>query len=319
MSKIQSKRRIFFNLQVDCEASQRSIDNVELGKRAVEGIHEVLADASRLAYKATYVVIPKDLQAYGEVYRMLEQKGHEIGLHLHPKEDGWEEFLGIYGYEEQKEIIDYGKIIYEDTLGHSPTCFTPGYFSANDYTFPILEELGFTHGSVSLPTRDLPQCACIWGSSPLYAHYPHRFNRSLQGNVNFVNIPITCDTASRMWGGATPLDLRVELVDAKNHYYTIEKSIKHQLKLAEEQEKDHVCYIKALTHNIFDYSDKKNFRRQTLASILDIVQDLADRYDLELVPATTRDIAEVFRSTHALPEKSTELELDQRGRKGWSK
>ena len=317
MSEKQAKRRLYFNLQVDCEASQSSIDDVALGRRAVQGIHDVLTAPNHKRFKATYVVIPKDLQLYGETYRMLENEGHEIGLHLHPKEDGWEEFLGIYGYEEQMEIFGYGKKIFEDIMGYSPVCFTPGYFSANDHTFPVLEEQGFTHGSVSLPTRDLPNCACVWGNSPKYAHYPHRYNRCLPGNVNFVNIPITCDTASRMWGGDTPLDLRVELVDAKNHYYTIEKAIKQQLKLITEQDPEHICYIKALTHNIFDYNDRNNFRRKTLEIMLDMVQEFADQHSLELIPATTQDIAEAFKVTHALPPEAAALALDQRGRKGW--
>lgn len=100
-------------------------------------------------------------------------------------------------------------------MGYRPKHFTPGYASANDYTFPALEALGFTHGLVSMPTRNLPQCACVWGNSPMDAHYPHRYNRCLVGDVNFVDIPHTIDWESRMWGGAHPQDLRIELVDAK--------------------------------------------------------------------------------------------------------
>ena len=47
----------------------------------------------------------------------------------------------------------------------------------------------------------------------------------LSGGLDFVVIPQTIDPDSRMWGGKTPLDLRVELVDAKNHWYTIHKAV----------------------------------------------------------------------------------------------
>ncbi len=41
-------------------------------------------------------------------------------------------------------------------MGYRPKHFTPGYASANDYTFPALEALGFTHGLVSMPTQTFP-------------------------------------------------------------------------------------------------------------------------------------------------------------------
>lgn len=319
---------LYFNLQVDCESTQSSINNRELGENAVNGISDILLNAD---CRATYVVIPKDLKGNAGLYRNLANEGHEIGLHIHPKEEGWSEFLGIYGSKEQGEIINYGKMVFEDVMGFLPRAFTPGYFSANDYTFPILEELGFTCGSVSAPARDLPQCACVWGKSPRYVHYPHRFNRCLEGNVDFVDVPVTCDTESRMWGGYIPLELRVELVDAKNHYYTIEKAINHQLTLitsetgrdgepySSEKVAAPILYIKALTHNIFDYSNPDNFRRQTLENMVDMTKELAEKHKLTFTPATTGEIAEAFRKQYPLPEGPPSLELDQRGRKGWSK
>lgn len=47
--------------------------------------------------------------------------------------------------------------------------------------------------------------------------------------MNFVDLPPTVDPDSRMWGGAQPLNLRVELVDAKNHWYTIDKAVRRQI------------------------------------------------------------------------------------------
>src|SRR5512143_720948 len=136
-----------FNFQVDCEATQRTINNPALGERAVRGLSEILGQAG---LKATFVVIPLDLKAHAALYRELEAEGHEIGLHTHPAEQGYEEFLGVYGFEDQKRIIGEGAAVFSDALGHMPLAFTPGYCSANDYTFPVLEALGFRHGTVSL-------------------------------------------------------------------------------------------------------------------------------------------------------------------------
>ena len=199
-------------------------------------------------------------------------------------------------------------------FGRRPECFTPGYFSANDHTFPALEAVGLKHGAVSCPTRNLPQCACVWGDSPLEARYPHRHNRSLKGDVDFVDVPPTVDTASRMWGGAHPQDLRIELVDAKNHWYTIHKNVQRQVEAGDAIPAKH---LKALTHNIFDYSDARDFRRETLLGVLAAVRQICEQSECELVPATTADIAARYRESVPLPGGGERLALDVRGRDGW--
>jgi peptidoglycan/xylan/chitin deacetylase (PgdA/CDA1 family) len=300
--------RILFNIQVDCEATQRTIQNPQLGERAVRGIADVLAHTDT---KATFAVIPTDLQAHATLYRELRSQGHEVGLHMHPAEQGYEEFLGLYGWKQQKEIIGSAAWQFAEVMGYRPLSFTPGYFSANDHTFPVLEELEFSHGSVSLPTRDLPQCACVWGSSPLDGHYAHRYNRCLSGDVNFVEIPPTVDPASRLWGGAHPQDLRVELVDAKNHWYTVNKNVERQLRAGMTVP---VKYIKALTHNVFEYGEVSNFRRETLLGIIRSVQDICLQQGAEFIPATTGEIAEQYRRIVPLPTQEAHFSLDTRGR-----
>jgi peptidoglycan/xylan/chitin deacetylase (PgdA/CDA1 family) len=300
-----------FSLQVDCESTQRTINNPGLGERAIRGLAEIL---DREGLKATFVVIPPDLKAHAALYRELEAQGHEVGLHTHPAEQGYEEFLGVYGFEDQKRIIGEGVAVCADVLGHPPLVFCPGYCSANDYTFPVLEALGFKHGTVSLPTRNLPQCACVWGNSPQDAHYAHRYNRCLAGDMDFVDVPPTVDAESRMWGGAHPQDLRIELVDAKNHWYTIYKSVKRQTAAGEALA---VKYIKATTHNIFDYSDPRDFRRETLLGVIAAARQICAQEGATLVPATTADIAAAYRARVPRPAGGAKLDLDVRGRAGW--
>ena len=300
--------RILFNIQVDCESTQRSIGDPALGERAIRGLGDIFAETGM---KATFVVIPPDLKVHAGIYRELDARGHEIGLHVHPAEQGYEEFMGVYGLNEQVGILQEGVDTFVECMGKKPEAFTPGYFSANDHTYPALEALGFKHGTVSMPTRNLPQCACVWGSSPLDVHYPHRYNRSLSGNVDFVDVPPTVDVESRMWGGAHPQDLRIELVDAKNHWYTIHKNVK---RLVEAGDGVPVKHLKALTHNIFDYSNAHDFRRETLFGVIAAVRDICEQQACELVPVTVADIASEYRSSVPLPEGGDSLELDTRGR-----
>ena len=303
---------IFFNVQIDCESTQRTINDPALGERSIRGLEDIFSETG---VRGTFVVIPSDMRVHAVAYRELEAQGHEVGLHVHPAEQGYEEFLGVYGFEEQVAILKEGVDLFADAMGRPPAVFTPGYFSANDHTFPALEALGFTHGTVSMPTRNLPQCACVWGGSPLDIHYPHRYNRSLAGDVDFVDIPPTVDVESRMWGGAHPQDLRIELVDAKNHWYTIHKNVKRQVEAGSEVP---VKYLKALTHNIFDYSDARDFRRETMLGVVSSVREICERQGCAFVPATAAEIARTYRTRVSLPERGNRLHLDVSGRAAWT-
>ena len=300
--------QMLFTLQVDCEATAASVGDAALGERAVSGLAELLAETGM---KATFAVIPSDLSTSAGMYRDLASQGHEVGLHSHPAEEGYEEFLGVYGHDQQREIIRSAADKFADVMGSRPLFFTPGYYSANDYTYEVLEELGFQHGTVSCPTRDLPQCACVWGRAPMDAHYPHRYNRCLSGEVNFVEIPPTIDPDSRLWGGAHPQDLRVELVDGKNHWYTICKSVERQISAGPSIP---VKYLKATTHNIFAYDDRSNFRRQTLTAIIRAAREICASRDSGVVPATSAGIAERYRELVPRPQRTAPLRLDTRGR-----
>lgn len=299
---------MYFTLQVDCEATQQSIRDPKLGERAIRGLGHICAETG---IKASFQVIPPDIKKHFRIYRQLEAEGHEIGLHVHPTEQGYQEFLGVYGFDEQVKIVREAMDVFAQQMGRAPRGFTPGYGSANDHTFPALESLGLRHGLVSFPTRNLPQCACVWGNSPQDLHYPHRYNRCLCGNVDFVDVPPTIDPDSRMWGGAHPQDLRVELVDAKNHWYTIHKSVLRQLSAGE---KVPVKYVKAVTHNTFDYSDKRNFRRETLLGIIAAAKKICVEQGCRMAAATSEELAAEYRRKTPLPKGGQTLQLDTRGR-----
>lgn len=278
---------LFLNLFVDCESTQPEIDDPDLGARSVLGVAEMLEAHGMLG---TFHVIPGDAEASPAVYQELRERRHEIGLHVHPSTFGYGRFLGAFGPQEQFTILTQAVDAFRSALGFDPQTFCPGYVSTNDYTYGILESLGFRHVVCSLPTRVLPECASIHAGAPLDIHYANRFNRVLSGDMDLVEIPVTVDPESRMWGGKHPQDLRVELVDAKNHWYTMMKAVDRQVK-------DHmpVKVLRAITHNIFDYSDPSEFRRQTLEGILDHAVNIAQSNGLELRGVTSDIIAEEFR------------------------
>ena len=301
------ERDFYLAFKIDCEATQPAINDAALGERALKGFSEIL---EREGLKGTFYCIPSELQAHGTIFRDLENRGHEMGLHIHPKDQGYEEFLGIYGPDMQEEIISEAADIFAQVMGRPPVAFCSGYGSGNDHTYPILEKLGFRHGAVGIPTRVLPECCSVWAGMPLDCFYPHRHFRTLPGDVDFVQVSNTIDPDSRMWGGKHPQDLRVELVDAKNHWYTIHKAVQRQLR-----DVPAVPYISMVTHNTFEYSDPHDFRRETMEKMIAHAKRIFEDTGVEWKPGTVADIAACYRERCPLEEiDQTAPELDTRGR-----
>ncbi|MBN1290204.1 MAG: polysaccharide deacetylase family protein [Candidatus Latescibacteria bacterium] len=304
-----SKTKFWINWSIDCEATQHSVNDAGLGLKGARGYADIL-DANGM--KGTFFIIPKDAESNPDFYRSLTGRGHETGLHLHPGDEGYFEFAGVMGPEEQHELVSVAKDRWSQAMGFEPVCFCMGYASANDYTYGVLEDLGFRHGQVGLPGRRLPETASVWEGEPLYIHYTNRYNRLLPGDMDFVDVPHTVDIESYMWGGKHPQDLRVELVDAKNHWYTAYKSVMRQ----KDDETIPVKVIRGVTHNTFDYTDPDNFRRQTLLGMIDGIKNILEDADCECIPATVGTIVEKFRETVPKIDAKKLLKLDRRGYQG---
>lgn len=295
---------LLFNVFIDCEATQPAVDDVSLGERSARGFADVL-EAHEL--RGTFHVIPTDLEASSKLYRDLESRGHEVGLHVHPILDGLGEFFGVNSGETQHALLERLCVRFAQVMGHPPTTWCPGYVSTNDATYRAAFDAGFRHGCTSLPGRALPECASVHMGAPLDPHYAHEHNRLLPGQMDYVELPPTVDPDSRMWGGKHPQDLRVELVDAKNHWYTIKKSVERQVR-----DNTPLRYLRAFTHNTFDYTDPRDFRRQTLEGIIARVHRAAEEHELTLRGATAEQMAAAYRS--AVPRHAKrELVLDRSG------
>ena len=293
--------------RADCEASQHAIKDAALGERSTRGLAEIAASEG---LRVTLLVIPTDLEASPGLYRELDRAGQEIGLHVHPADQGYEEFLGVYGPEEQKKIVGEAADRFAQVMGRKPGSVCIGYGSANDHTYPVFVELGFRHGHISIPGRILPECASVWAGAPLDMHYAHPHNRLLPGWLDFVEVPQTLDPDSRMWGGKHPQDLRVELVDAKNHWYTIAKSVDRQIR-----DNTPVKYIHIVTHNIFEFGREGDFRRETLIQMIRHVKRIVADKGGVLKGGTMAEVAREYRDRSPLARaRELKLALDTRGR-----
>ena len=296
---------LYFTNQIDCESTQPAIGDDALGERGCRGFADVLETHD---LKGTFYCIPSEAEVNARTYLALQAGCHEVGLHLHPADLGYEEFLGVYGPDEQRQIIGRSAEQFAAALGFTLQSLCVGYGSANDYTHQVLVELGFTHGMTQIPGRLLPECASVAAGASLDPHYAHPWNRVLTGGLDFVEILPTTDPDSRMWGGKHPQDLRVELVDAKNHYYTIAKAVARQL-----EEDAPLKVISLFTHNTFEYGDPRDFRRQTLVEMIAHTRRVAEQHGLTLQGVTHAELAAAYRAAVPLAGSGTKLSLDRRG------
>ena len=273
LGNMESKE-LLITFTMDCEqvgAHQGGPETWALGERAITGFCEALL-ARGLG--ATLFVVPEVAHRCHSTLVDLRAAGVEVGLHYHPQDHGQPDFLGAFTSEEQLQMLDEATRAWSDALGDAPQVFRPGNFSANDATFPSLSSLGYLAGSVSCPLRNFPEVRANWTGAPLDAHFAHRANRLLPGELDFLEAPLTVDWESVLWGGRTPLELRLEMVDARAHGFTIRKVVQRQLEQA------HAPHLVPMTHNVFDYSDPGEFRRQVLEGVLDEVERAAAQFHL---------------------------------------
>jgi len=263
---------------MDCESCRPEIDDVALGRRAMRGYADLL---EREGWRGTFFVVPEQLPLMTDLLEELIAGGHEIGLHFHLETAGYPSpYLGVYSFEEQLEIIGKAKETYRRALGREPGSLRPGFCSANDATFPAAHRLGFRQTSVSMPGRKMPRVAANWAGAPLFAHYAHPHNRFLEGGLDLVEIPPSVDWETMIWGGIHP----------QNHGFLIRKVMKRQC--------DENLPLKALvpiTHDIFDYSDPRNFRCETMQGVIAEIKRYGQELGLKLVGSTLAEAAAAFR------------------------
>ncbi|MCD6309031.1 MAG: polysaccharide deacetylase family protein, partial [Candidatus Latescibacteria bacterium] len=161
-----------------CEATQHSVRDPVLGERGARGFSEIL---DRYGIKGTFLVIAGDIESRPSLYRELHGEGHELGIHVHPADEGYHEFAGVMGPDEQRGMFIEANDRWAQVMGFEPETLAIGYGSANDYTYQALEEAGFDHGNISLVGRRLPECACVWEGAPLNIHSANGYTRLFHG------------------------------------------------------------------------------------------------------------------------------------------
>lgn len=267
----------------------------EQSERFIRGYDAI---AARHGFPVSYFLHPEVAEAHAPLFFELERSGACIdGLHLHPwkfDEQRYRAHFGGLTQSEQRDILREASALYEKHMGRRPRYFRPGTFSANDFTFPVLEELGFDGGSVSAPERNFPDLNANWVGAPRDPHRAHRCFRQRSGSLGFVNIPLTSDfeTDGILNGRPYPRDLRPDYPDDEAGFSRIVENIVGQVL----GRNPGTPVVNIVTHNDNDFSDPENRIARNLDFILGQIHAHCRAHGAE---AKGKTITDVVSSTMA--------------------
>ena len=290
--------------RADCEATQHAIRDAALGERSTRGLAEIAAGEG---LRVTLLAIPTDLEASPALYRELERDGHEIGLHVHPADQGYEEFLGVYGPEDQKKIVGEAADRFAQVMGRRPANVCIGYGSANDHTYPVFAELGFRHGHISIPSRILPECASVWAGAPLECTTPIP-QSVLPGWLDFVEVPQTLDPDSACGEASTR---RTSVSNSWTPKTTGTRSPNPWTGRSARRSARQIYPYRDPQH--FEFGKDGDFRRETLIKMIRQSRTSSPA-GAALKPATMADAAGAYRAGVRSRRPADSSWLDTRGR-----
>ena len=295
---------------MDCEPTTATSDplgtgpaDFAFGEKAVRGYAKVAAE---YGFPVTYFIHPETALGQPEVFKELENGGACLGLHMHPwKFSKWKyegkrymaHFGGLTG-QEQRSLLSESIALWQHALGRHPMYFRPGTYSANDYTFPILAELGFRGGSVSGPGRVFPSVNVNWAGAEPDPHRAHRCFRQLKGDLDFAEMPNTGDmsapiTRSDKVGKGKKMypDLRPDFDWGIPH-----KGIAGRMLEQMSGRNPAVWCFNLGSHNHFDYLNPDDPAGLRLRSVLEAIHSVCDQAGIKVVGATMETLCDLVLS-----------------------
>ncbi len=122
-----------------------------------QGLPSILEFADRVGVPMGLAMTPQALELTD-----VDLAGHEVGLHLHPRDPVLarhlvaglppeHDALGRYPRADQQRLISASRRIFEERMGRSPRLFVAGRWSEDAATPSLLQQEGFTHDGSPLP------------------------------------------------------------------------------------------------------------------------------------------------------------------------
>ncbi|NPV46328.1 MAG: hypothetical protein HPY69_05195 [Armatimonadetes bacterium] len=299
----QNRRQLFFLYFMDCQTPQKpggSPDQTwDVAERAVRGLYELFAERG-LEHCLGFCSEPEVARRQSALLQEMERNGCWQALHFQVRgyrppgatEDyDWVRPMTWYDYDEQLEAIRLAKDDWEQSMGMAADSFGACCAQANDYTFPILAELGVRQCYVTAPGRWNPSYEIghlWWGAFPHTRHCSSK-SRLAPGELDLYEFPITRGLEPIPAGAPdtwTVTDCRAEAELSFDETMAIcEASVRDQIR------RDHpVLYLHNPTHNTWDVTDRTSGRRRAVETTIEVGYALAEKLGLELTPTTLAEL-----------------------------
>ena len=266
----------------------------EAGESSIRGYVEA---AEREGYPVTLFAHPEVAVAQPGLLLELQNAGACLGMHLHPykfDDARYPRDLGAFTAEEQAELISAASGAWSNALGQHPRFFRGGVFSANDATFGVLVELGFEGGSLSCPGRVLPEAMAVWAGSELYPHRANLSFRHIEGDSDFVEVPISVDTSRPMEQGDRH-EAGFEWPYVPSRKYDHRAVARNVIARSIADGAAFPTYV-TNTHQDQDYADPAHPSSVKLQTIFRSLRESASERGIGLSGATIADMCERVRS-----------------------
>ena len=106
---------------------------------------------ARFGFPVTFFIHPEAAVQHAALFAELRDRGCFVdGLHVHPWKLGegkYRAHVGSLSESELRACLSEAAAIWQSGMGYRPTYFRPGTFSANDWMYPVLVDLGPENGS----------------------------------------------------------------------------------------------------------------------------------------------------------------------------
>ena len=247
-------------------------------------------------YPVTLFAHPEVAVAQTALLLELQQAGACLGMHLHPyKFDPvrYPRDLGYFTAPEQVELITAATDVWSNELGQHPRFFRGGVYSANDATFGVLLELGFTGGSLSVPGRVLPRAMAIWAGAELYPHRANLSFRHIKGDSDFIEVPMSSDTSRPMESGELG-EIGFEWPYVASIAYQHDAIVRNVIARSIEDRAFFPTYV-TNTHQDQDYADPEHPASVNLQTIFRTLRETASEFGVRLTGRTIADMCNLVR------------------------
>lgn len=222
------KQKVLVSIDTEGPAGKKPVDALIFGKTKSGkeyGIRYLMDLFDEYGAKGLFFVDFAEAWEYGEqkiteVTQCILDKGHNVGVHLHPDHmlDRNRRYLWQYSLDEQTEMILKCTELYKKIVGKSPLSFRAGRYGADNNTIKILEQQGYLY--------DMSE---FYGNKYCKINPAPCFNRMVNiGSNNIIEVPVTSFRSFKC-----PLYTRFDKVDCSmdihEFYRVINKAYNEQL------------------------------------------------------------------------------------------